>query len=647
MDNNNSDTLTTLTKRIQKLGCSLRRKEVEQHYNRFYDSNSAVTSSIASLQPSQHLVLTQRFNIPLSLPALKDILRSIVNIASTIPELLELDKHGGSKQQATSQRLMAIVPSRNEDRLYRNARRWIPKIIDSSVDDDAELSRYHVVSTLIKVLSQIDKQALVDTSKSVTGATKPIRMDPMLQKALIYDAHISQSQFKLIRKYCIVSLGFNPFQPEQQVRALDVGIFKPTIVPFTDSHRKRMAHYRPVDQVFKWKLDRALSSEDAHLKLNSTMDLTNIVECHVVVGGDHGQGAFRFVATVLLFSKEGSLIANGLDICFEEDFLCGFIHCKKDKYQVLNSTIAKPLNELLQRIAKGKELVFLKDKSNGYFIEWGAANAAAKVAEGASSVHSAPIQLFMVGDLAFQLMAQGREGYASYWCPRCQWGWSNWQCYTCSNDAEDASARVRLPWTWNAMQQQRDNCSGKSVKPQEKRGLECKPLFDAIPVKNYLAPVLHSVDLFINTAKDLLDAFIDHRIEDRPQELLEARWLEAEMKIAERQALEEFDDTKAIVEEVTTSGADEDLIQKSKAVQALAEEAHKAAKKAYGKAAAAARKLEKSKSYGAMTQAIRQEVDGLLADTFHILRSSYHGGDMEGNHCRRLVRLADKAMEAI
>ena len=197
------------------------------------------------------------------------------------------------------------------------------------------------------------------------------------------------------------------------------------------------------------------------------------------------------------------------------------------------------------------------------------------------------------------------------------------------------------------MQQQRDNCSGKSVKPQEKRGLECKPLFDAIPVKNYLAPVLHSVDLFINTAKDLLDAFIDHRIEDRPQELLEARWLEAEMKIAERQALEEFDDTKAIVEEVTTSGADEDLIQKSKAVQALAEEAHKAAKKAYGKAAAAARKLEKSKSYGAMTQAIRQEVDGLLADTFHILRSSYHGGDMEGNHCRRLVRLADKAMEAI
>jgi hypothetical protein len=187
---------------------------------------------------------------------------------------------------------------------------------------------------------------------------------------------------------------------------------------------------------------------------------------------------------------------------------------------------------------------------------------------------------------------------------------------------------------------------GQAVKPQEQRGFKTKPLFDSISPENYLTPVLHAVDIFLNSAKDCLDAFIDHRLENRPRELLEARWEEADRKIAERKALEELDNAKELLAAAQSLG-DEDLVNEAKTVLEEAVTNHKTSKAKFGKAAANCRKLEKTRIYGAMSQSLRQEVDGLLADTFHILRSSYHGGDMEGNHCRKLMRLADDAVDAI
>ena len=89
------------------------------------------------------------------------------------------------------------------------------------------------------------------------------------------------------------------------------------------------------------------------------------------------------------------------------------------------------------------------------------------------------------------------------------------------------------------------------------------------------------------------------------------------------------------------------LIEEALGMVTEAKLEYKVCKKEYGKAAAEARKLEKGKQYGAMTQPLRQEIDGLLAELFNILRSSYHGGDYEGNYCRKLVRLGDETMAAV
>jgi hypothetical protein len=259
------------------------------------------------------------------------------------------------------------------------------------------------------------------------------------------------------------------WQPAKSVKALDVDIFEASVIPFKENNRKRMAHYQPIDDLFKWKLDKVLSNVEETSNFNGKSNIGKLVECHIIAGGDHGQGAFQFVAQLLLFSK-GTVHKYNLE--FEEDFLCGFVKCKKDTHDVLKATIAEPLNESLKRIATGEELVFL-ESANGdkRWVEWGAAKAASSVHNGAKILHSIPVQLFFVGDLAFQLMAQGREAMSSYWCPRCQWGWADWQCLPCETASVGADNiqlnRIGKAWTWEDLKV--FYTDAKAIEEDEKR----------------------------------------------------------------------------------------------------------------------------------------------------------------------------------
>ena len=72
-------------------------------------------------------------------------------------------------------------------------------------------------------------------------------------------------------------------------------------------------------------------------------------------------------------------------------------------------------------------------------------------------------------------------------------------------------------------------------------------------------------------------------MENHPQEILEARWAEADHKIAERKALDEVQQAKAQLMAAEALG-DEDLIAEAKKIVAAATGMHKLAKEAYGKA---------------------------------------------------------------
>ncbi|CAB9506144.1 hypothetical protein SEMRO_255_G100510.1 [Seminavis robusta] len=347
------------------------------------------------------------------------------------------------------------------------------------------------------------------------------KLEPHLQKALLYDASLSKNQFELVRKYLIVALGYNPFQPVSMIKALDVEVFQPTHLSFKEDKQNKMSHYRPVDEASKWHWTR--QQQDLQRRRYQKNR-----KCHIVFGGDHGQGAFRAVATILLLSK-GHVHKYELEL--ENDFLCGFIECKKDNAVTLNYSLAKPLNDSLKRT--GPELVFCQDEDSNRFIEWGRTDEISR-REGIIVLHSVDVELFMVGDLKFQLMVEGRVG-SGHWCARCKLGKTEW------SNAESCIACGEA-WTWEKIAAQKQSAARiqqqkkRQPKPNETRGCVQPPIFDAIPVQNYLTPVLHDVDLFTNTVKSLFDSYVDYRLENRPKEVLEVRWAEADGIIDEEEA---------------------------------------------------------------------------------------------------------------
>ena len=57
--------------------------------------------------------------------------------------------------------------------------------------------------------------------------------------------------------------------------------------------------------------------------------------------------------------------------------------------------------------------------------------------------------------------------------------------------------------------------------------------------------------------------------------------------------------------------------------------------------------MEKNKTYGKTTRDLWMRIERMLRKDFNVYASTYHGGDMEGNHCRRLLREASPIMEEV
>jgi len=190
-----------------------------------------------------------------------------------------------------------------------------------------------------------------------------------------------------------------------------------------------------------------------------------------------------------------------------------------------------------------------------------------------------------------------------------------------------------------------------------------------------LVPALHNNELFINTPIDSLIAWINHRFERLPLEVVEARLAlvdaiigletigedlaEANQQLAflkaEEKALKPT--TVAVDRVVQKTFRDDDHGKEHFENQALLSEAKDEATileclcKDYAKdkkiAAKKRKEVEKKKEHGALSQEVRQRIEQMLEEVCKIIRSAYHGGDFEGNHCRKFMRNADSAMNAI
>jgi len=641
-----------------KLAAFGKRLEGAKHVDRlrFYSDavpKEYVVDDITKLDPDP--CLCGKYNIPMSVPAMSEVAQALYKLSIRVPEVLQFQKYSGSKGHG--KRLIAIVPSTDKKRLYHNAKVWMDSIIDNAATDES--TSYDVVKALIRVLHTADPLAFNHVAANVPQLNHSlVKLEPKFQQAMMFKSGVNKSQLRTIKSY-LCAANVDVLQPESVIRSLEANDFvRPIAVDFKEGSRRKVAWYIPVDNLLECNTNKALEA--------NSFDYNDLHKAHVILVGDHGQGAFRMMVTLLLITKPGRRRANtneyiGSKLALEVDGQCGYVSCTKDTYNILKDTIASPVDHGLRNIRQAGHVTIYRDRLDANKVKMSFGNTHTQN----TVLATAAVELFMVGDLAFYSMALGKESMANYWCWRCPLAKAEWTANT--------NIRVGPAWTQEGLRTHLERLRSGELDRKEAhdvRGVKDDVLF-CIEPRNTIVPSLHNNELFVNTPMKSFMKWIHNRIEQIPTELVDARVEYIDLLIQLEVEQEQLADAtfplpllqaeQASLQPRKTNGVYQYLYPEHEAEWNQARELLHYAKGwaadckkqtiQTGKELKVLEKkisdIEKQKEYGALSQPIRQRIEELLQELCNIVRSAYHGGDFEGNHCRKLIRQADQVMDSI
>ena len=125
------------------------------------------------------------------------------------------------------------------------------------------------------------------------------------------------------------------------------------------------------------------------------------------------------------------------------------------------------------------------------------------------------MRVLICGDLAFFAAVLGKVNMSGKWCVWCQLGPSEWSVP--NHDTGEG-------WTIKKMHELRENIIAcQVITPADKKGIVEAPLIDAVPVDHIIFSLLHAQ---IGVGNKLLSSFlewVDYRVENLPQEVIDAR----------------------------------------------------------------------------------------------------------------------------
>jgi len=142
----------------------------------------------------------------------------------------------------------------------------------------------------------------------------------------------------------------------------------------------------------------------------------DIERIDVVVGADHGKGAFQAGAKVIVTTKHNAndkveMKSHTFEISVAE------VICKKDNAKVLQLTCNKRLTAGLKTIARS-DLVVQEDVTGYITCSFLPATTNLPESDTTTSIRTRA-NLYVTGDLAFYGMVLGRESMMGNWCYLC------------------------------------------------------------------------------------------------------------------------------------------------------------------------------------------------------------------------------------
>ena len=481
-------------------------------------------------------------------PLLASVCKKTTELESLIKELAEFDSNkmlsvvlsrdnGKSKKKHAScfrvkrrnnkyATLIQVPGSSDYGRFVKTANdtQWLLNVINNASKSGIEVTG--VVGWMIAYLSKRFPDALewATTKLKLPFLKKP--MDATTALAMFHDANVAIAGQRIIRRYFFVHCNFWITPPEARLRELTnnfvqpvVGktkvvtklkrnngdvVEKPTNVPW---------YYTPIDV--------------AILKLLEQWGAIDFSELHAVLGMDHGARVMTAAMKVIAFDEDGYVVADAV-------LMVGHIDCIKDTYDVVNETIGPLLNESIKEL-KGKTLRIRRSATetatrNAYF------------ADGSDGVNhnykNHKVVVLAIGDLAFQMMIQGRPNMSTNWCPYCDMMRKLW----------GQTGEKGRQWTNALIAEFRETIINTCLKGAARKGISPNhtSIWDAFEPWEYIIPLLHCMMGMFNDAINLIFQIVD-RYENISEEEREAKknYLRAVLNVTKKRSEGNQDDNAA------------------------------------------------------------------------------------------------------
>jgi hypothetical protein len=452
-------------------------------------------------------------------------------------------------------------------------------------------------------------------------------------------------------RYFAAEFGGRLVVPEAQVDAFGQDHVPPVPGSFEDAATGKTIHFwtKPIARLLEVSLstyvqEKKITTDEAALGQLQSMD--------VVLGGDHGQGKFRSVIKIILRDGAGKQVDTMV-------MKVGHIDCTKDTYDVLKSSVAGPLNESMKEVIDSGALQFIRDGDGSLSCRMQNQDDPPLV----TLRSSLKIRVFVTGDLAYFAAILGKVNMAGGWCTWCGLSPKEWS----PTDHDKGQL-----WTLEAMAEVRASIAlGVTVDTSANRqGCVDEPLRTCVPINSYIIPILHTeIGIGNRLLKSFLD-WVDLRIENVPDDEIEARYGVYEVRSEVRLHNEIWDDwvnlkggqladlreeraminyTKTLRDDdnkfVHSAAERKDMMEASKARTAAVKPLEKEKKEivaqleTYKKVLAARTKalskLRKKRHRG--DSPIKNGLEKLLA-ILGIDRAAYHGGDLNGKNVQQMFQ---------
>jgi hypothetical protein len=370
-------------------------------------------------------------------------------------------------------KLFVEIPKGNSKSTFIKLRNIVVRIIKCCADNDAE-SLQGCSTKVIAGLESSFKEAFLDVAK-VKGCSESQAgvMGAEYWTAMAEAANLRTTQQTIISRFLFHHFGHRVVVPQRQLAACGSSYVEYETFTETFNGKKVLHSFRDVSKLFEFYLPEMLESFKKEV---DKLELT--------LGGDHGKGAFTFLACLIIQFTDGS------DPQVME-FQIGEIDSETDSMELLLPLVKKLEVGLKTMNPKGDgDCTFLVHRTAGGDLKLHFEEAEVEV--GAKVLVNTMLALHINGDYKYLFMMAGRCGYYGGHCLYCRLKQSEWKRLHKEKESCDVGA---APWTIDALmcrvvEQEQGVGQGK---PLPSVGVRENPVWDFVAVKRYLFPVLHEL----------------------------------------------------------------------------------------------------------------------------------------------------------